>query len=354
LRAKIFKAKNQEIMNTNIEQVIDAFRNQVGRYRRTNRYYRGEHNLNFATEKFANTFGDLFREFALNLCPAICDAVKDKLKVTQFGIDRMMIDETGTMNCEPRGHGDAEGIRGKIDEIWQRNRMAIRSGEVHKEALKNGDAYVIVWPAADGGVSIFPNSAETCFVHYDDEMPGRITWAAKYWRTADKRTRLNIFYPDRIEKYVADEPQDGYLPDAKSFVPAGSKASMSAVQSVLDNPFGVVPVFHFANNADIGAFGQSELDAAIPVQDGLNKSVLDMLVAMEVCAYRQRWAAGIEVQYDKDGKPMAPFKSGIDHLWLAESTDAKFGDFAASDLDQFLKVKDGFRIDMASVTGTPL
>jgi hypothetical protein len=341
-------------MNTNIEQVIDAFRNQVGRYRRTNRYYRGEHNLNFATEKFANTFGDLFREFALNLCPAICDAVKDKLKVTQFGIDQMMIDETGTMNCEPRGHGDAEGIRGKIDEIWQRNRMAIRSGEVHKEALKNGDAYVIVWPAADGGVSIFPNSAETCFVHYDDEMPGRITWAAKYWRTADKRTRLNIFYPDRIEKYVADEPQDGYLPDAKSFVPAGSKASMSAVQSVLDNPFGVVPVFHFANNADIGAFGQSELDAAIPVQDGLNKSVLDMLVAMEVCAYRQRWAAGIEVQYDKDGKPMAPFKAGIDHLWLAESTDAKFGDFAASDLDQFLKVKDGFRIDMASVTGTPL
>ena len=122
----------------------------------------------------------------------------------------------------------------------------------------------------------------------------------------------------------------------------------------LNNPFGVVPVFHFANNADIGSFGVSELEPAIPVQDGLNKAVLDMLVAMEVCAYRQRWAAGIEIQYDKDGNAAAPFKAGIDHLWLAENPDAKFGDFAAADLEQFLKVKDGFRIDIASVTGTPL
>jgi hypothetical protein len=61
---------------------------------------------------------------------------------------------------------------------------------------------------------------------------------------------------------------------------------------VVPNPYGVVPVFHFANNADLGMTGRSELEAAMPVQDGLNKSVLDMLVAMEFSAYRQRWAAG--------------------------------------------------------------
>jgi hypothetical protein len=33
---------------------------------------------------------------------------------------------------------------------------------------------------------------------------------------------------------------------------------------------------------------------------------------------------------------------------------ARFGDFETFDLEQFLKVKDGFRIDIASVTGTPL
>jgi hypothetical protein len=79
-----------------------------------------------------------------------------------------------------------------------------------------------------------------------------------------------------------------------------------------------------------------------------------MLVAMEFCAYRQRWAAGIEIEYDKEGKAAAPFKAGIDHLWISENPQAKFGDFESADLEQFLKVKDGFRVDMASVTGTPL
>ena len=336
-------------MNETIELAIEQFRNNAGRYRRSSRYYAGEHSLSFATEKFANTFGDLFREFALNLCPAVCDAIKDKLKITGFGVRSEERDKSRTLSAD-------------VNEIWRANRMAIRAGEVHKEALKNGDAYVIVWPAADGTVQIFPNSAETCTVGYDEEMPGRVKWAAKYWRTPEKRTRLNLFFPDRIEKFISKDAQDGFLPNAESFTPtvesARSIASKNAEERdesrTLNNPFGVVPVFHFANNADIGSFGVSELEPAIPVQDGLNKAVLDMLVAMEVCAYRQRWAAGIEIQYDKDGNAAAPFKAGIDHLWLAENPDAKFGDFAAADLEQFLKVKDGFRIDIASVTGTPL
>ena len=336
-------------MNETIELAIEQFRNNAGRYRRSSRYYAGEHSLSFAREKFANTFGDLLREFALNLCPAVCDAIKDKLKITGFGVRSEERDKSRTLSAD-------------VNEIWRANRMAIRAGEVHKEALKNGDAYVIVWPAADGAVQIFPNSVETCTVGYDEEMPGRVKWAAKYWRTRDKRTRLNLFFPDRIEKFISKDAQDGFLPNAESFTPtvesARSIASKNAEERdesrTLNNPFGVVPVFHFANNADIGSFDVSELEPAIPVQDGLNKAVLDMLVAMEVCAYRQRWAAGIEIQYDKDGNAAAPFKAGIDHLWLAENPDAKFGDFAAADLEQFLKVKDGFRIDIASVTGTPL
>ena len=67
-------------MNQHIEQAIDNFRRSGVRYAKTERYYRGDHDLAFATEKFENAFGTLFREFAMNLCPAICDAVKDKLR----------------------------------------------------------------------------------------------------------------------------------------------------------------------------------------------------------------------------------------------------------------------------------
>jgi hypothetical protein len=125
--------------------------------------------------------------------------------------------------------------------------------------------------------------------------------------------------------------------------------------SQIPNPFNVVPVFHFANNADVGQPGQSELKDAVPIQDGLNKSVLDMLVAMEYSAFRQRWVAGIELQMDEtSGQAVEPYKAGIDRLWVASAPEARFGDFSATDLEQFLKVKDSFRVDMASVTGTPL
>ena len=334
-------------MNTNIEKAIEDLRISSRRYARLERYYNGVHELSFATEKFQNAFGTQFREFAMNLCPAVCDAVKDKLKITSFTVDE------GPPNAALQAA-----------RIWSANRMDLRSGEVHKEALKNGDAYAIVWPDANGRARIFPNGAASIAVAYDEESPGRIKQAAKFWRTGDKHTRLNLYFPDRIEKYVAAKPGEGMLPEAPEFVPAIGE-SASPPQSglpfaevldrhVVQNPFGIVPVFHFANNADVGMPGRSELEAAIPIQDGLNKSVLDMLVAMEFSAFRQRWVAGIEVETDPDGKAVPPFKSGVDRLWVATDANSKFGDFKEAELDQFLKVKDSFRIDIASVTGTPL
>lgn len=353
-------------------------RRNAARYSKSEAYYRGEHSLAFASEKFKNTFGTLFREFALNLCPAVCDSVRDRLIVTGFTVDDDGITEDPraydpgisptTPASQSLGHpsSDRRGvgrIAGAASRIWQANRMAVRAAELHKEVLKNGDAYALVWPGPGGEPTIYPNRASACTVVYDEESPGKILRAAKYWQTPDKRARLNLLYPDRIEKYISARETSGSLPDAKEFIELGMRSAERGMKnenpelipdSAVRNPYGVVPVFHFANNADVGSFGQSELEAAIPIQDGLNKSVLDMLVSMEFAAYRQRWAAGIEIEYDSEGKPIAPFTAGVEHLWISQNPDARFGDFENSNLEQFLKVKDSFRIDIASVTGTPL
>lgn len=326
-------------MNIHIEEAIDRFRVNSVRYAKRERYYGGDHDLAFATDKFRNAFGALFREFALNLCPAVCEAVRDKMRIVGFAVER---DKT-----------QDPAMRSEINRIWNANRMRIRAGEVHKEALICGDAYMIVWPDTSGSAVMYPNAAASVTVTYDEEQPGKIVRAAKYWRCADKRIRLNLFYPDRIEKFVSKDQPEGLLPTADNFTPiAGSRNPNSS--SSVPNPYGVVLVFHFANNVGIGAFGRSELDAAIPIQDALNKSMLDMLVAMEYSAFRQRWAAGIEIEIDNDGKVVPPFAAGVDHLWVTQNADATFGDFATANLEQFLKVKDSFRGDIASVTGTPL
>src|SRR5437016_6170731 len=176
-------------MNKDIEQAIQNFRANNWRYAKTERYYAGNHDLAFATEKFQNAFGNLFREFALNLCPAIVDAVKDKLIVTGFSVDELGARASSPPVANPSKRGLRErnaadrragSPRSDCRRIWQQNRMGAVAGEIHKEVLKNGDAYAIVWPNARGEATIYPNKAAKCSVIYDDETPGRILWAAKY------------------------------------------------------------------------------------------------------------------------------------------------------------------------------
>src|SRR5262245_28461216 len=155
-------------MNTHIEQALYNFRTHGGRYARAERYYDGNHDLAFASAKFENTFGSLFREFALNLCPAICDAIRDRLKIEGFSVSSPTVRE---------GFSDQQEALTDVratDTVWHRNRMDAHSGEVHKEALKNGDAYVIVWPDRERNAAIFPHAASSCTVEYDEEEPGRI------------------------------------------------------------------------------------------------------------------------------------------------------------------------------------
>lgn len=318
-------------MKKDIERAIDALHTRRPLTEKYERYYNGDHDLRFATEKFENTFGKLFREFALNLCPIICDAVKDKLLVKGFSV-------------ESSPHL-TERVDAAVRDVWSRNRMAIRSGEVHKEALRQGDGFVLVWPDVNRRPCIYPQHSAGIAVFYEESRPDTIEFAAKCWLDGKKHTRLNLFYPDRTERYISRMQNVSAAAEVKDMMPAGP---------AIANPYGRVPLFHFANNSEIGSAGRSELEAALPIQDGLNKAVLDMLVAMEFAAFRQRWAAGIEVEYDSDGNAVAPFTSGVDSLWIAGDPSARFGDFQAAELEQFLKVKEGFRVDIATVTGTPL
>ena len=394
---------------TDLELAIQNLRANTVRYDKPDRYYRGDHDLSFATEKFENAFGSLFREFALNLCPAIVDAVRDKLKITGFSLGprtllsasvatyaRSISSASSLLNSSssprlgvsavdttrpPTGSSQSPtDLHSAIDSIWFANRLDLTAEEIHLEALKLGDAYAIVWPDDDGNVVIYPQHAANCTVVYDDEILGLMRFAAKYWRTSDGYVRLNLLYPDRIEKYVSRSKSELSLPDFREFLPLGAQARSPSARegvavvsadgvvgapasvasevenshAVVPNPYGTIPLFHFSNTCEIGTFGKSELQQAIPIQNGLNKAVLDMLVAMEFSAFRQRWVTGIEVEYDSNGDAIPPFKVGCDRLWTASNPQVSFGDFNTTDLDQFLKVKDSFRVDIASVTGTPL
>lgn len=320
-------------MADEVTQALQQLQARASDYALYRDYYTGRHRLAFATEKFRNAFGALFRSFADNLCPAVVDAVADRLTVVGFGV-------------EEGASAVAEAAWG----IWQGNRMDRRAGEVHLEALRSGDAYVVVWPDAAGKPVIYPNAGSTMTVSYDHEQPGMIRWAAKCWRIEDRRLRLNLYYADRIEKYVT-RAKDALPEKADAFEPF----EVEGEAWPLPNPWEQVPVVHFANNAGVGEMGASELANVVPLQDALNKAVADMLVAMEYVALPQRWATGLEVDIDDaTGKPKAPFTPGVDRVWAVGDPEVRFGQFDPANLQQFLSVQDSFRAEIARVSGTPL
>jgi hypothetical protein len=330
---------------SDMQDALEAIADKLPAYAHYYAYYNGQHRFRLASERFKTAFGAQIREFKENLCPAIIEATADKLSITGFRV-------------ETREEGQGRAGRAAWD-IWKANRMEVRSGEVHLEALRAGDAYVIVWQSIDGQqVLLYPNSADLMHVEYDDERPGLIRWAAKCWYQDDKYLRFTLYYADRIEKYIARSPSsDTTLPS-----PGGIDARMEPHQTEgeawpLENPWGIVPVFHFANNAPIGSFGRSELCDTIELQDGLNKSHGDRFVGQEFMALPQRWATGIEVDAELDpltGKPRPPFQAGAERLWATAATDAQFGQFPAADLANLTRTIDDFRLAMARVSGTPL
>jgi len=312
-------------------RLLDRSRERYARYRA---YYNGDHGVTYTSDKVRDAFAAMVREYNCNLMPAVVDAVADRLQVTGFGV------EAGPANA-----ADAAW------DVWNQNRMDRKAGELHQEVLTCGDAYAVVWPDMRANrVRIWPNRADHMTVWYDEEDTDTITMAAKLWTLTDQRARLTLYYSNRIERYITRAATNAPL-TAASFV---EYVDANEPSFPLVNPWGVVPVFHFANNAALGAFGHSELQGAIKPQDALNTTVRAMLTAQEYHAMPQRWATGLQVPNDPiTGKPQGGiFQPG--GVWAVAHDGVRYGEFSAGDMDQFLRMADAHRLDIARNTGTPL
>ncbi len=86
----------------------------------------------------------------------------------------------------------------------------------------------------------------------------------------------------------------------------------------------------FPNRLDSIGRSVSEVKESFPIQRRINQTIMTRLLLEASAAWRQRWVAGIEVDHDEDGKPVPPFRSGVDKLFVAPDSDTTFGEFNAS------------------------
>src|SRR5438132_5014282 len=112
-----------------IKWALTKFNDLSAGYKLARDYYKGKHRLIFNSEKFNNAFAGLFQAFAINTCPAICETLKDRLKLDGFTLPK------------------EKAVEKEIVELWRRNRMKVRANQVHLDAIIEGDCYLIVWPS---------------------------------------------------------------------------------------------------------------------------------------------------------------------------------------------------------------
>ena len=255
----------------------------------------------------------LMERAELPVCGLLVKAVSDRLKV--------------------------EGVRGVDDKMaeelwgwWQYSKLDSRQSQLYSDSMTFGDAYLSVTLSEEGVPRLMPESPLALYAVHDPLDPLKVIEAVK--RVGDE----GWYYTDEAIYHMV-KPEGGGI----GWV----------IEETTKHPLGVCPIVRFANNLDSMGRSETEIKPAVPFQKRINQSVFTRMLLEAHTAWRQRWVAGIDVEKDGDGKPIPPFRMGVDKLLTAPDPDTKFGEFQASTTADLLKAVEEDLRHLAVVTQTP-
>jgi hypothetical protein len=295
-------------------------------------YYEGQHRLAFATSKFREVFALLFSAFADNWCELVVDSSVERLSVVGFRF----------------GSGTGERSDDAAWELWQRNNLDAESHLAHTEACKLGVAYVAVLPDPDaqGEPVLQVEHPSCCIVEVDPGYPKRRRAALRHWLDDVEGVEYAVLYTPEWVYWWKREASTARRSSGGWVATSGSGPTATP---------GVVPIVPLVNKQRLrDRRGASDLRCMIPLQDGVNKLITDMLVASEFAAFRQRWVTGIEIPVDPNtGQPVATFKAAVDRVWTSADPGTKFGEFDVTPLGNYVQASEALIQHIAAQTRTP-
>ncbi len=334
---------------------IDNGRNRLVGYRTYRDWYNGKHNAQ-VSDRQRELYERAHIQFADNFIDTIVDTLVRRLKLKTF-------------SYQPEN----ESANEETTTIMRKNVMDILANRVHHVSAKCGDSFVICdYDDVKQVPTITYNRPEIIRPEYDDDTGERMLWVSKCWRTeevspfnpgGEEIERLNIYYPNRIEKYYREvcEGKD----DQKTWLPfmdisASGKDELWPVPWVDEStgePLGI-PVFHFKNKTLDGRFGISEIKKAIPQQAMLNKALLDLDLILDNQGWPQRWASGVgETENENpnhDGNNQAMFDGQPGSVWHTMNDQAKFGQFESAPVEGALKAIEMLTQHISATNATPI
>ena len=289
-------------------------------------YYDGNQPLMYTAKRMRDLFADLeLSTFVENWCAVVIDAANDRINLASVSV------KDATSN-------------GLIEEAWHTKEIGLEASDVHEAALVVGESYLIVWPDEDEKVEVFYNDPRLVHLFYDPANPRKKWYGAKWWVAEDQHMRITLYYDDRLEYYRSSQLAKN-VASVKAFLPYSPDETEGG--AVATHEYGEVPIFHFRLER---RKVKGDLVNAVPLQNGINKLLTDMMVAAEYGAYKQRWVVS---QADTSGLKNAP---GM--MWEIPGGDGvgegtQVGEFDATDLKNYIQGIDQLSSSMAIITRTP-
>ena len=230
-------------------------------------------------------------------------------------------------------------------DTWQQNRMDARQHGLHRAVLKYGVSYAVVMPGKPVP-TITPKSPRRMTAFYqdpiDDEWPLYGIEETVQNVAPGKQQRIVWLY-DEVARYKLTAP-----------LQARSTLSLDPDGTQLHN-LEVCPIVRYLNGDDLDGDDsvRGEVEPLIEMQDQLNSTTFNLLMAQQYAAFRQRWVTGMAPPLDENGTPVEPFNARVNGLFVAEDSDTKFGEFGQTDLSGYLDSREATIRHMATVSQTP-
>ena len=295
-------------------------------YDLTSRYYHGDHDV--AITDRLKKFLPPRLQFRDNFMNVVVDALSERLTVIGFDTDNEELGEWAW-------------------DLWRKNRMDYTQGVIHTSTIMMGDAYLLCdWDAARERPRWTYQKPDMILPHYN-EVDRAIDWVSKKWiqnphqRNDEPETRLNIYYPDRVEKYIAKSGVwRQYLDEGDEIWPIPWVDKAGA-------PIGI-PMIHFRNKPMGEDFGESEIINLIPMQDLLNKSLIDLTMILDTLAFPQRYTLNVN-----HGSSRLDILPGSVTEFHSEYDGGQVGQWNAANVEGPLRSIEGFVQHIAGTSRTP-
>jgi len=311
-------------------------------------YVEGRHALAFISSQYRRAFGAMLAGISDNWCALIVQAASQRLEVQAL-----------------KGGGSDLADRQLLD-LWRREGLELDSGLAFDAACQQGEAYLLVQPYRDAGEArarITVEHPRQFIIARDPADRRRIVAALKAWWDEDAEALyVTLWTPEAIFRR-SKRAHDSWLMAREDEAP-----------EMEDNALGVVPVGALLNDPqllparpplsllvpphsvpDVAiGLGRSDIADFVSSQDAIDLLLSHMLVSAEFSAFRQRWATGLEVPKDPEtGQPIQPFRAAVERVWINEKADGRFGEFAPTDLGNYIQALDWAIRSIASRSRIP-